>query len=315
MNRGIERDRQTERDRQKGDSETARRFESAFDELRARVFTHLTRKVLQNKRSLHTQTHKAVLPRTHVKVCTHFGFFLCIKRQTKWKRRAAQLKNNRQRAGMGAERRRKKLYKKQLAKNWFNLAQRQHGSHTHVRYTHADTHRQSSYNIGSIGSSGGALAWAYLQLRFNLDFLFLICRQTHRYTYIYKEVYMYIGMYIYLDLCCILLLAVETSDDNSLAQICYVKYLMVCRGRAGSVGVAWLLFDSRGKVEGGRGVTSQRCQRLLNGQQLRGKSFFTMEVRKNQKRNTPPKTGKVTPFCLICCCCFSSSCWYFGKFS
>lgn len=68
---------------------------------------------------------------------------------------------------------------------------------------------------------------------------------------------MYIGMYIYQDLCCILLLlAVETSDDNSLAQICYVKYLMVCRGRAGSVGVAWLLFDSREKVEGGGGYFS-----------------------------------------------------------
>lgn len=53
MNRGIERDRETEGERER-DSETARRFESAFGELRARVFTHLTRKVLQNKRSLHT---------------------------------------------------------------------------------------------------------------------------------------------------------------------------------------------------------------------------------------------------------------------
>lgn len=71
MNRGIERERERDRGKQEWrtdrkresarDSETARRFESAFGELRARVFTHLTRKVLQNKRSLHTQTH----------TCTH----------------------------------------------------------------------------------------------------------------------------------------------------------------------------------------------------------------------------------------------------
>lgn len=61
MNRGIERHRETEGEgegQRARDSETARRFESAFGELRARVFTHLTRKVLQNKRSLHTHTHK-----------------------------------------------------------------------------------------------------------------------------------------------------------------------------------------------------------------------------------------------------------------